>query len=71
MKPKQYYDSLTVSLGWSAYPQIVENNDGKILYSKTLDFKFYPECYPKKELNEYPINPYTLEKLELYNFNKI
>lgn len=66
MKPKEFYDSLSVSIGWSLYPQIVENNDGKVLYAKSLDFKFYPECYPNKTLDEYPINPYTNEKLKEY-----
>jgi len=67
MKNKEFYNNLSVTIGWSGYPQIVENNDGKILMYKKLDFNFYPECYPNKELNEYPINPYTKEKLEMYN----
>jgi hypothetical protein len=67
LKPKEFYDKLTVALGWSGYPQIVENNDGKILYSKELDFLFYKECYPNKNLYDYPINPYTKEQLKMYN----
>ena len=67
MKSLEYYNSLSVTIGWSGYPQIVENNDGKILYCKTLDFRFYPECYPNKDLNAYPINPYTNEKLKIYD----
>ena len=66
LKCKDFYDKLRVTIGWSGFPQIVENNDGKILYSKTLDFRFYKECYPKQELSEYPINPYTNLKLEMY-----
>lgn len=66
LKNKDFYDKLKVTIGWSGFPQIVENNDGKILYCKTLDFRFYRECYPKQELNEYPINPYTNLKLETY-----
>ena len=66
LKCKDFYDKLKVTIGWSGFPQIVENNDGKVLYSKTLDFRFYKECYPKQELSEYPINPYTNLKLEMY-----
>lgn len=66
MRNKEFYDNLSVTLSWSGYPQIVENNDGKILFGKDLDFRFYPECYPNKEMNEYPINPYTKEKLKIY-----
>jgi hypothetical protein len=66
MNQKKYYDSLKVTIGWSGFPQIVENNDGKVFVCKKLDFRFYPECYPKKQLDEYPINPYTKLKLEQF-----
>ena len=66
LKEKDFYDNLKATIGWSGFPQIVENNDGRVLYSKSLDFRFYKECYPKQELTEYPINPYTGEKLEIY-----
>jgi hypothetical protein len=70
MKNQTFYDNLSVTVGWSGYPQIVENNDGRILYAKTLDLRFYKECYPKQEIDEWPINPYTNEKLQIYESTK-
>jgi len=70
MKTIEFYNNLRVTLGWSGFPQITES-DGKIFYSKKVDFIFYPECYPLKELNEYPINPHTKEKLIIEEFEEI
>ena len=64
MRPKEHYDDLRATVGWSLHPQITVKGSGTVYFSKEVDFSIYPECYPKKELNEWPINPFTKEKLK-------
>lgn len=65
MRPKEFYDNLRMTVGWSLLPQITEKGSGKVLFSKKTDLIIYKECYPKQELSEKPINPYTKEYLQI------
>ena len=67
MKPKDFYENLEVTVGWSLSPQIVEKGSNMIYATKELEFIFYKECYPNKGVNDWPINPYTNKPLPKKN----
>jgi hypothetical protein len=51
------------TIGYDLYPTTTEN--GKVVYSKKAELILNSKYYPKGELNEFPVNPETGEKLEI------
>jgi hypothetical protein len=56
-------DKVYATLGWDGYPTTTK--DGYIL-PRVAELIINEKYYPKKTLGEYPINPITGEKLEIW-----